>query len=123
MESDADSSNLLPPTIDSTEAESKKGRTPTAQLIWAHARPAYDGEAQFYKNQKDRPIQYCIYCKESLYSTCVTTNMRHHLKSKHQILIDSIPSKLQQVTIDQLQQLYLKAKSSGQAQEIDTQVY
>ena len=43
MDSDADSSNLLPPTVDSTDAESKKGRTPTAQLIWAYTHPA-EGE-------------------------------------------------------------------------------
>src|SRR5215469_9640542 len=117
MDSDADSSNLLPPTVDSTDAESKKGRTPTAQLIWAHTRSAEGEEPQFYKNQKDRPIKYCIYCKESSYSTSVTTNMRSHLNLKHQILINSILSKLQQAITNQLQQLYLKAKSLVQQQK------
>ena len=51
MDSDADSSNLLPlPTIDSVETESKKGRTPTSQIIWAHTCSARDGETPFYKD-------------------------------------------------------------------------
>src|SRR5215469_18953773 len=112
MDSDADSSNILPlPTIDSTETESKRGRTLTAQSTWAHTRPAHDGEDQFHKG---RPIQYCIHCTEQSYGTFITTNMQKHLKSKHQISIDPILSLLQEATINQLQQLYLKAKSSGQ---------
>jgi hypothetical protein len=121
MDSDADSSNFLPlPTIDSVQTESKKGRTPTAHITWAHTRPAHDGETQFYKKA---PMQYCIYCTESVYGTSVTTNMRNHLKSKHQISIDPILGPLQQATIDQLDQLYLKAASSGQTQGIDTQAF
>ena len=50
MDSDIDSSNLLPlPTIDSAETESKKGRIPTAQTTWAYTRSAHTGEPQFYK--------------------------------------------------------------------------
>ena len=49
--------------------------------------------------------------------------MRNHLKSKHQISIDSAPSTLQQAIINQLQQLYLKAESFGQTQEVDIQAF
>ena len=120
MDSNFDSSDLLPlPTSDSGKTESKKGRTQTSQMIWTHTRPARDGEAQFHK---DRSIQYCVYCTESSYGSSVTTNMQNHLKSKHQISIEPTLSILQQSIINQLQQLYLKAESSGQTQQIDTQV-
>lgn len=49
--------------------------------------------------------------------------MRNHLKSKHQIFIDSTPSPLQQSILNQLQQLYLKADSLDQTQQIDTQAF
>jgi hypothetical protein len=48
--------------------------------------------------------------------------MRNHLKSKHQIFIETTPGPVQQATIDQLQRLYIRAESSGQTQQIDTQV-
>jgi len=98
MDSDADSSNFLPlPTIDSVENKSKKGRIPIAQITWAYTCPACKGETQFHKGQS---IQYCIYYTESLYGTSVTTNIQNHLKSKHQISIDSTPSTLQQAIIN-----------------------
>ena len=92
MDSDVNSSNFLPlPTVDSVKTGSKKGRTPAAQMTWAHTRPAHDGEAQFHG---DAAIQYCIYCTELSYSSTVTTNMRKHLKLKHQISIDPTLSTL-----------------------------
>ncbi|EED11559.1 hypothetical protein TSTA_008550 [Talaromyces stipitatus ATCC 10500] len=42
--------------------------------------------------------------------------MRNHLKSRHQISVESAP-------IHQLQQLYIKAQSFGQTQNIDTKVF
>jgi hypothetical protein len=119
MDSDTDSSNSsLLPTLDSVETGSKRGTA--ASTTWAHTRPARDGEALFHRNA---PIKYCIYCTESSYGTSVTTNMRNHLKSKHQISIEAIPGIIQQTTINQLQRLYAKAESLGQTQQIDIHAF
>jgi hypothetical protein len=109
MDSDADSSSLFyVPTLDSTETESRsdsnRGKTPTGSITWAHTRPARDDEVKFHKKA---PIKYCVHCTDSSYGTSVTINMRNHLKSKHQISIQSVPSALQQTVVHQLQQLLL----------------
>ena len=41
----------------------------------------------------------------------------------HKIQIDIAPSQIQVAALQQLKQLYLKAESSGQTSEIDTQVF
>lgn len=125
MDSDTDSSSLFyVPTLDSVETESNsnsnRGKTSTGSMTWAHTRPAREDEVQFHKKA---PIKYCIHCTDSPYGTSVTTNMRNHLKSKHQISIQSAPSALQQTVLHQLQQLYIKAQSLGQTQNIDTKVF
>jgi hypothetical protein len=59
------------------------------------------------------------------------TNIQHysqyeyqkHLRSKHEIIVKVAPSPIQAATIQQLQQLYLRAESSGQTEEIDTQIF
>jgi hypothetical protein len=107
MDSDTDSSSLFyvptldsAPTLDLAELESKsdsnRGKTSTGSLTWAHSRQAREDEPNFHKNAL---IKYCIHCTESPYGTSVTTNMRNHLKSKHQIIIQSTPSTLQQTII------------------------
>jgi hypothetical protein len=48
--------------------------------------------------------------------------MRNHLNSKHQIIVESAPGPVQTATINQLQQLYIRAESSGQTETIDVQV-
>jgi hypothetical protein len=119
MDSEADSS-IAPPstTLDSGETRSTRGRS--AHTTWAHTRPARDGEQEHHGTAR---IKYCIHCTESSpYGTSVTTNMRHHLNSKHQISVETVPGSVQIATINQLQQLYLRAESSGQTQNIDTQV-
>ncbi len=49
--------------------------------------------------------------------------MRKHIKRNHKIQIELTPNQIQTTTLQQLKQLYLKAKSSGQTNEIDTQVF
>jgi hypothetical protein len=49
--------------------------------------------------------------------------MKKHLQSKHGIVIETTSGRVQTKTLQQLQQLYLKAKSSDQTEEIDTQVF
>ena len=115
MDSEADSSSLAPPaTLDSDKSGSKRGRS--AHTTWAHTRSARDGENSQHK--------YCTHCTvQPPYGTSVSTNMRHHLKSKHGISVERTPGLVQAETVHQLQQLYIRAESSGQTEKIDTQVF
>ena len=83
MDSEVDSSLLAPSTThDSVETGSKnlrKGRS--AHTTWVHTRTARDGENSRHK--------FCIHCTVTPpYSTSVSTNMRGHLESKHEIYVD-----------------------------------
>ena len=49
--------------------------------------------------------------------------MRKHLEKTHNIQIELPPGKIQTATLKQLKQLYFRAESSGQTNEIDTQVF
>jgi hypothetical protein len=117
MDSEADSSVLAPSTTqDSIQTGSRQTRGQSAYTTWAHSRAAYDGE--------DPTLRYCKHCTdEPIYSTTVTTNLRKHLKSKHEITVEVAPSPIQAAIIQQLQQLYIRAASSGQTEEINTQVF
>ena len=58
-----------------------------------------------------------------IYKTIVTTNIQAYLQTKHAIIIKQEPSLIQATTVQQLQQLYLRADLSGQTEEIDAQVF
>ena len=49
--------------------------------------------------------------------------MRAHLQTKHAIVIEREPGPIQATTVQQLQQLYLRADLSGQTEEIDSQIF
>jgi hypothetical protein len=114
MDSEVDFSFSEPSTTqDSTQIGS---RSQPARTTWAHARLARDGE--------DSSLRYCIHCtEEPIYKTSVTTNMRWHLQTKHQIIVNRTPGLIQATTTQQLQQLYLRAESSGETEAINTQVF
>jgi hypothetical protein len=122
MASEADSSLLAPSTIQdfqvSTQSQSEskqsKGRVPST--VWDHCRPARETEIPGQK--------YCNYCtEEPIYHSTNSSNMRKHIDRTHKIQIDIAPSQIQVAALQQLKQLYLKAESSGQTSEIDTQVF
>ena len=74
------------------DSSQTRTRGPSAHTTWIHSRVAKDGE--------DRKLKYCIYCTTTpIYRTLVTTNMRRHLLSKHQIDIERDPSRVQAATI------------------------
>src|SRR5271167_4675326 len=114
MASEADSSrSALSTTQNSTQTRS---RGPSAHTTWAHSRTARAGE--------DPTQKYCIHCTtDPIFKTTVTTNMRNHLKARHKIIVERTLSPIQATTIQQLQQLYLQAESSGQTNDINTQVF
>ena len=116
MASEADSSLLKrSATQDSGQTRT---RGPSAHTTWIHSCTARE------TNGEDPKLKYCIHCTTTpIYGTSVTTNMRKHLLSKHQIDIERDLGLIQAATIQQLEQLYLRAESSGQTADIDTQVF
>jgi len=116
MASEADSSLFeRSATQDSSQTRT---RGPSAHTTWIHSRSARETDGE------DPKLKYCIHCTTTpIYRTSITTNMRHHLSSKHQIVVERDPGSIQAATIQQLQQLYLRAESSGQTEDIDTQVF
>lgn len=120
MDPDVDLSSLTPSTTqDSIDAESKKRRKGSAVETWAHARPPKDGEPE--RQGKNR-IFYCKYCTDPPYHAVASNSFRAHLKNEHEIEVQSRPSPIQSATLDQLQQLYIRAMSTGQTQQLDVQV-
>jgi hypothetical protein len=116
MASEADSSLLeRSATQDSSQTRT---RGPSAHTTLIHSRTAHE------TNGEDPKLKYCIHCTTTpIYRTLVTTNMRKHLLSKHQINIERDLGLIQAATIQQLEQLYLRVESSGQTEDIDTQVF
>jgi hypothetical protein len=105
MASEADSSSY----IASTTQESTRTRGPTS-AVWVYSRTALDGQDPAYK--------YCIPCTTEnaipIFETKrIPSNLRAHLKAKHSILVD--------ITVGQ--ELYSRAESSGQTEEIDTHIF
>ena len=49
--------------------------------------------------------------------------MRKHLKGKHKIDVEVCISRIQSTSLQQLEQLYLRAQSLGQTEDIDSQVF
>ena len=123
MASEADlsafSDSIAQESLQSADTETQttqksKGRGRSAIATWIpHSREAQGDE--------DKRKRYCLHCKppQTVYSTHVSTNFRRHLQSEHSITVETGPSKLQTEVLAQLQQLYLKAESSDQTDEID----
>jgi len=112
MASEADSSSY----IDSTTQESTQTRGLTSS-VWVHSRTALDGEDPAYR--------YCIHCTtDPIFKTKMApTNLQSHLKSKHAIFVEVTLGPVQSKALKQLKELYDRAKSSSQTEEIDTQVF
>ena len=113
MASNADSS-FAPST--SLQSTSKQSKTKTTSEVWVHCRAAIDGE--------DPKLKYCTYCTtDPVYGTSISTNMRKHLQSQHKIDVEVGVGHIQSTTLQQLKQLYSRAQSSGQTEDIDSQVF
>src|SRR6266498_3278650 len=117
MPSEADSSLLAPSTAQvSIQSGSKQSKGQPPSAVWDHCRTARDTETPGQK--------YCNYCiKEPIYGSNNSSNMRKHIERNYKIQIELTPSRIQITTLQQLKQFYLKAESSGQISEIDTQVF
>src|SRR5436190_21419466 len=111
MDSEPDSS-FAPST--SVQSALKKSRSQTS-AVWTHCRAARDDE--------DPKFKYCTLCTTSPpYCTNISSNMRTHLRRRHQIDVETSVGQVQTAALEQLEQLYLRAKLSGQTEAIDAQV-
>ncbi len=95
MASEADSSLFArSATQDSTQSKTR-GRS--AHTTWIHTRTAN------LENGEDPKLRYCVHCTTTpIYGTTVTTNMRAHLQTKHDITIERELGPIQATTIQQL---------------------
>jgi hypothetical protein len=103
MDSEADSSVFgRSTTQNSVQGVLGRSRGAPAFTVWVHYRTARDNE------DLNPRLRYCDYCVDVLaYSTSNSLNMRKHLKGKHDITVEIAPGRIQAVTLQQLQQLYL----------------
>jgi hypothetical protein len=115
MDSEAESS-FTPST--SFQSTLKQLRSQVSSAVWAHCRKARDDE------DPDPKLKYCTHCTTpSIYCTSISTNMRKYLKGQHKIDVEIPISRVQATTLQQLEQLYLRAELLGQTEEIDAQVF
>jgi hypothetical protein len=115
MASEVDSSSY----IASTTQESTRTRGPTS-AVWEYSHTAFDGE--------DPAYQYCIRCTEENIVPIfkvkgVPTNLRRHLSAIHSIIVDTTVGYIQAKALQQLRELYNRAESSGQTEEIDDYIF
>src|SRR5438034_781753 len=119
MDSELDSSSITP----STSQTSSRTRGISAHKTWSHSRWG------IASNGEDPKKHYCLHCEEEgkergdIYSNNVTTNFRGHLLAKHQIIVEREENPIRLAVRKQLKSLYLEARSSGEAKEINTQVF
>lgn len=120
MDSEIDSSSFIPSIVeDSIETTSEKSRERSAIETWAHTREPKDGEPE---RRGKNLIFYCKYCSDPPYSATASNSFRYHLETIHGVKVESTPGPVQSATLDQLQQLYVRATSTDQTQQLDVQV-
>jgi hypothetical protein len=125
MDSDADSlfapstsCQSAPQAQSNTQRTSRKPRS-LISSVWAHCRPARDDD-----EDSDPKLKYCTLCTAPpIYASNISSNMRKHLEKKHSIDVEISVGQIQATALQQLDQLYGRAKLSGQTSEIDDQVF
>src|SRR2546423_14529981 len=85
MASELDSSLLTPSVCDSVTSSGSCNTASTAKslAIQQYTRPPIAGEPD--RNAQKKKLYYCRFCETDVYSTVVTTNLRRHVKSQHNI--------------------------------------
>ena len=93
--------------------------------VWAHSHQSCNTDSEH-----DSKLRYYILCSclshLSSYYTNISINMWKHLQWHHEITVKSSVDSVQEATLkqlEQLEQLYLQAKSFSQTEVIDAQVF
>jgi hypothetical protein len=116
MASEADSS-LLTDTLDSIGAPSTQVERSLRSAVHEYSREPNDDEPK--RDGKGRKLLYCIKCS---YGGSSTTNLRLHLKSKHQIAVAVNDSSTKVAACGKLKQLYDEASAQNSPTEFDSHV-
>ncbi|PVH91043.1 hypothetical protein DM02DRAFT_375968, partial [Periconia macrospinosa] len=116
MASEADSS-LLTDTLDSIESSSIQKDKSLRSPIHQYSRQPNDNEPKL--DGKGRKIIYCSKCS---YGASATTNLRNHLKSKHQIVLVVSDSSTKVAACEKLKQLYDEASAENSTAKFDSYV-
>jgi hypothetical protein len=115
MTSNSDSFSFMQSTTQELGSNPTKAKQ---SPVWQYCRPGK-------KDNEDPNLMYCTFCdsnsSEKSYSSNISTNMCSHLQT-HNITVEKSTGKIQADTIQQLNQLYLQAKTIGKTDIIDTQV-
>ena len=98
--------SLLIDTLDSIKASSTQQERSLRSLIHQYSRPLNNDKPKL--NGKGRKI---IYYSKCLYGASATTNLRNHLKSKHQIVLVVSDSSTKVAAYKKLKQLYNEASA------------
>ena len=94
----------------------KQLKNQVSSAVWNYCHAA--------QNNEDLKFKYCIYCITSeIYFTNISFNMWKHLQTQHNVDVDIAVNQVQAATFQQLEQLYLQAKSFNQIKAIDAQVF
>lgn len=72
-------------TLESDESSVKR-RKIRATTTWEHSRPTTSNEPTH--DSSNRKFFYCKYCTRKTWSGSITTNIRRHLSSKHNIAVE-----------------------------------
>jgi len=119
MASDTGSTPFLqssPHESSQSQSQSRKWKS----QVWDHCRTARD------EDNEASELLYCSHCESNSrkkpYGSNVATNMKKHLFSVHMITVGKEVGKIQAEVVRQLEQLHLRAKTTGQSDQFDSQV-
>ena len=94
----------------------KQLRSQVSSAVWNHCCAT--------QNDENSKFKYCIYYMIfKIYFTNISFNMWKHFQTQHNVDIDIAVSQVQAATLQQLEQLYLQAKSFDQIKAINAQVF
>jgi hypothetical protein len=114
LEPDSSFASASAESITTTQSHGTKWRSPA----WKYCRRPIEGENQAYL--------YCTHCTDSTkgppYGTTIAENMKKHLKSHHQIIVEKALSKNQVAVNNQLRQYYQQADGTSERKEFDTEI-
>lgn len=114
--------SLTSDTTDLTDAASQSSKTRGIAAIATREHCRQPGPNEPEKQGKNR-LFYCKYCTD-VYRTQASNTFRSHLAKVHGIAVVEGLGSIHQSTVDQLERLYSKASSAGEAlRKIDSQVF
>jgi hypothetical protein len=104
-------------SFESLEISSTQGSRKNTSSIHQYCRKPSEDEPE--RDEQNRKLYYCALCS---YNAPITTNMRYHFQSKHQIEADKPIPRTKATAASQLRELWKQASIDNQANEIGSLV-